>query len=306
MGQRLSNRDTIAYRLTELLRRLNEGQRLDPQALAQEFGVNLRTLQRDLNERLAFLDLDKSDGLYRVSGPRLGLLTPADVERFARVAGLQGLHPRLGTELLRDLLDSRLQDLQIRGHQYEDLSGREDDFRQLRQAIGNRHPISFRYRKLDAEKRVESIEPYQLVNQNGIWYLAALDAGALKSYAFTKISALLVDRERRFEPDPTVVRTLEQEDSIWLNLRKTEVVLKIGGEAADYFRRRKLIDGQKIEKELADGGLLVSCLIAHPNQILPTVRYWLPHVRVISPEGLQADLEQQLRHYLGLDSPARA
>ena len=294
-----SNRDTIAYRLTELLRRLNEGQRLDPHALAQEFEVNLRTIQRDLNERLAFLDLDKSDGLYQVAGARLGLLTARDVERFARVAGLQGLHPRLGTELLRDLLDSRMQSLQIRGHQYEDMSGHESAFRQLKQAIERRHPISFRYRKPDGEKLVEAIEPYQLVNQNGIWYLAACDRGALKSYAFTKISALLVDADQQFQPDPDVVRTLEREDSIWLNLKKTEVVLKIGHEAADYFRRRKLIDGQKIEKELADGGLLVSCLIAHPNQILPIVRYWLPNIRVISPEGLQDELEQQLKGYLG-------
>jgi hypothetical protein len=52
-----STRYTIAYRLTELLRRLNEGERLDPQALARKFEVNLRTIQRDLNERLAFLDL---------------------------------------------------------------------------------------------------------------------------------------------------------------------------------------------------------------------------------------------------------
>ena len=293
-----STRDTIAYRLTELLRRLNEGQRLDPQALALEFSVNLRTIQRDLNERLAFLDLDKSDGLYQVAGARLGLLTPRDIERFARVAGLQGLHPRLGTELLRDLLDSRAQSLQIRGHQYEDLSGREDSFRQLKQAIEHRHPISFRYRKPDGEKLVEAIEPYKLVNQNGIWYLAACDRGALKSYAFTKISALLVTEDSQFEPGPDVVRTLEQEDSIWLNLKKTEVVLKIGSEAADYFRRRKLIASQKIEKELADGGLLVSCLIAHPNQILPIVRYWLPNIRVISPERLQGELEHQLKHYL--------
>ena len=295
-----SNRDTIAYRLTELLRRLNEGQRLDPHALAQEFEVNLRTIQRDLNERLAFLDLDKSDGLYQVAGARLGLLTAHDVERFARVAGLQGLHPRLGTELLRDLLDSRAQSLQIRGHQYEDLSGRENAFRQLKQAIECRHPVSFRYRKPEGEKIVGAIEPYKLVNQNGIWYLAASDAGALKSYSFTKISGLLVDAVSIFEPDPAMVRTLEQEDSIWLNLKKSEIVLKINPEAADYFRRRKLLDGQRIEKELTDGGLLVSCLIAHPNQILPTVRYWLPNIRVISPEGLQAELEQQLQAYLGL------
>ncbi len=299
MAHSQSNRDTIAYRLAELLRRLNEGHRLDPQALTLEFGVNLRTIQRDLNERLAFLELEKSEGLYRISGARLGLLTPGDVERFASIAGLQGLHPRLGTELLRDLLDSRLQSLQIRGYHYEDLSGREDAFRQLKQAIERHHPVSFRYRKSCGEKLVEALQPYKLVNQNGIWYLAACDTGALKSYSFTKISALFIDAANQFDPDPTVIRTLAQEDSIWLNLKKTEVVLKIRSEAADYFRRRKLIDGQKIEKELADGGLLVSCLIAHPNQILPTVRYWLPNIRIINPEGLQAELEQQLSNYLG-------
>lgn len=293
-----SKQDTIARRLAELLRRLNKGEKLDPHALAQDFRVNLRTIQRDLNHRLAFLGLDKSEGLYRISGPRLGLLTKQDIERFASVAGLQGLHPKLGSELLTDLLDSRLQSLQIRGHQYEDLSGREDAFRQLKQAIERRQRVSFRYHKQDGEKLVERLEPYKLVNQNGIWYLAASDAGALKSYTFTKISALFIDPDSQFEPDPTMASTLAQEDSIWLNLRKTEVVLKINREVADYFRRRKLIDGQKIEKELADGGLLVSCLIAHPNQILPTVRYWLPNVRIISPEGLQGELEQQLKQYL--------
>ena len=299
MAAQTDSQQTIAFRLSELLRRLNEGHRLDPQALAQEFGVNLRTIQRDLNERLAFLELEKQDGQYKVSGPRLGLLTQQDVERFASVAGLQGLHPRLGSELLKDLLDSRLQSLQIRGHQYEDLSGREDSFRQLKQAIEQRRSVSFRYQKPEGEKIVSGLQPYKLVNQNGIWYLAASDAGALKSYTFTKISGLLVE-DSRFEPDPVVLRTLAQEDSIWLNFRKTEVVFKVASAAAGYFQRRKLVDGQKIEKALEDGGLLVSCPIAHPDQILPTLRYWLPHVRVISPEGLQQQLEKQLRDYLGV------
>ena len=60
MAAQTDPQETIAYRLSELLRRLNEGQKLDPHALTQEFGVNLRTIQRDLNERLAFLELEKS------------------------------------------------------------------------------------------------------------------------------------------------------------------------------------------------------------------------------------------------------
>ena len=81
-------------------------------------------------------------------------------------------------------------------------------------------------------------------------------------------------------------------------VKKAEVVLKVTREVASYFKRRKLIANQVIEKELEDGGLIVSCKVAHPNQILPIVRYWLPQVRIISPEGLQADLEAQLQAYL--------
>lgn len=40
--------------------KLNQGELLDPQALADEFGVNLRTIQRDLNVRFACLQLIKT------------------------------------------------------------------------------------------------------------------------------------------------------------------------------------------------------------------------------------------------------
>lgn len=292
--------ESIAPRLIEIIRLLHQGEGLLPKALVAQFGVDARTIQRDLNERLAFLDLEKKDGLYKVNQIRLGVLTRADIERFADLAGLHGLHPRLTTEFLRDLLDAKVQSaLQVRGHNYEDLSGKEQLFSQLKQAINGHRSIGFQYTKPEGSKMVDGAQPYRLVNQDGVWYLAALDAGKLKSYAFSKIDRLLVSTET-FKPDAEVVQKVNEEDSIWLNLNKTEVILKVAPAAADYFRRRKLIGGQKTVKELEDGGLIVSGLIAHPNQILPIVRYWLPNVRVISPEGLQTELEQQLRTYLGV------
>ena len=45
--------DTLVYRLSEVLTKLNQGDSLDPKALADEFGVNRRTIQRDLNVRFA-------------------------------------------------------------------------------------------------------------------------------------------------------------------------------------------------------------------------------------------------------------
>ena len=290
----------IAYRLTEIIRMLNEGRKLAPQELSDMFATPIRTIQRDLNERLAFLELIKKDGCYTLSGPRLGTLNIKDIERFATLAGLQGLHPRLSTDFLRDILESRLeQSTLVRGHNYEDISGKEPLFAQLRQAITAHHPIGFEYTKPEGSKMVEAAQPYRLVNQDGVWYLAAMDDGKLKSYALSKMDRLLVSPDT-FKPDSDVTQKVSEEDSIWLNLNKTEVVLKVAPAAADYFQRRKLIGGQKIVKQLEGGGLIVSGLIAHPNQILPIVRYWLPNVHVISPEGLQAELEQQLRSYLGV------
>lgn len=290
---------TVAFRLTSLLRRLNEGKKLHPEALAEEFSVSLRTIQRDLNEKLAFLELENKDGYFAVNPTRLGLLSMKDMERFAELAGLEGLHPRLSTELLQDLLNTRLQNaLLVRGPNYEDLSGFELQFSQLKEAIAHHCTVGFRYRKADGPKTVNDVQPYQLVNHDGIWYLAAMDAGQLKAYTFTKMEGLLLNHDHRFEPDADVIRKLDEEDSIWLNFIKTEVVLKIDREVASYFQRRKLIGGQKIVKALEDGGLIVSGQIAHPNQIWPTVREWLPHVRIISPEHLQTELDQQLRAYL--------
>ena len=51
--------DKTAVRLTQILIKLNNGEKLDPSQLAEEFKVSLRTIQRDLLERFAFLPLIK-------------------------------------------------------------------------------------------------------------------------------------------------------------------------------------------------------------------------------------------------------
>ena len=268
-----AHHDTLAYRLTQILVKLNQGKKLDPQELADEFGVNLRTIQRDLNERFAYLPLEKLNGRYHLDAAYLGKLSLRDVARFASLAGVRGLFPSLSDDFLRDIFDSRIQStLLVKGPHYEDLGDKEGSFGQLKQAILAHHVIAFEYQKNEGPKAYAAVQPYKLVNHDGIWYLAAKDGSKLKAYTFVKIDRLQV-LEATFTPDPAVNKTLAEEDDIWLNPLKTEVVLKIAREAAGYFRRRKLIANQVIEKELEDGGLLVSGKVAHPNQILPIVRY---------------------------------
>lgn len=60
----------------------------------------------------------------------------------------------------------------------------------------------------------------------------------------------------------------------------------------------KLTDKEFKIKELSDGGLLVSTKVSFDEEILKLVRYWIPHVKIISPTNLQEKLENILREYL--------
>lgn len=54
--------DRLASRLAILVSRLFMGETLSVRQLAQEFGVSERTVQRDLRERLRYIDTEYIDG----------------------------------------------------------------------------------------------------------------------------------------------------------------------------------------------------------------------------------------------------
>lgn len=77
----------------------------------------------------------------------------------------------------------------VQGHDYEDLAGKRQQFRDLEKAIVGKRQVAYAYQKTDGLKHYSAVSPYKLVNK-GIWYLAALDGEKLKSFCFSKISQL--------------------------------------------------------------------------------------------------------------------
>lgn len=295
----VANHDTLVRRLALILVKLNQGEKLVPQDLALEFGVNLRTIQRDINERFSYLPLEKLKGSYFLPPAFLGKLTLKDVDRFANLAGVKGLFPALSEDFLRELFDARIQStFLVKGHHYEDLRGREPDFKRLEQAIIARQTVVFNYGNNEIPKRYQ-VEPYRLVNNKGVWYLAARHEAKVKTFSFSKVESLDLCNHT-FIHDAEVDRALEIEDGVWFAEQTLEVVLKIDKSVAPYFSRRKLIANQVIEKQLADGGLILSAKVGHRNQVVPIVRYWIPNIRVISPDGLQEEIDTELRDYLSI------
>ena len=196
---------------------------------------------------------------------------------------------------LRELLDSRAQQIYCaKGYSFEDASQFKELFKIVGKAIQEHRQIGFVYK---GEPRL--VQPYRLIHHHGSWYLAAVRKNQLRTYRISHIQLTHSPHEYpQFIPDQNIVKLVEDDDSIWFGQDKQEIILSIDSLVAFYFKQRSILPEQQIVKELGDGGLLVSSKINHDMQLLPLIRFWIPHVAIISPAHLQNELEVGLKEYL--------
>ena len=296
MQKDFSKNEKVSYRLAEILTRLNSGEKLTVKGLAQDYETHPRTIFRDFNERLAFLPFEIEGDSYFLPASYLGKLNYQDIKNFAQISGIGSLYPKLDKSFLREILDSRANAVySAKGYFFEDASLFSDSLSVLKEAIRECRQIEFLYKN---ELRV--VQPYRIVHHHGCWYLAAVAQGTLRAYRLSRISQLKSLQEFAvFELDEAILKQLENEESIWFGQEKQEIILSVHGDVALHFKQRQLLPEQLVIKALDDGGLLISSKISHVTQILPLVRYWIPHLKIVNPESLQQQLEAELKGYLG-------
>lgn len=298
MAKNSERSEKLADRLATMLVMLDNGESLNLKELAIKFEVSERTLARDISRlKSAKLDLGLVSDLegeqkYRTTNKVFKL---KDIQKFAKISGAYGVYPELKPSFLKKLLADDQQGVyEAKGYAYEDASKLEKLLAMLSEAIEKNQQIGFLY---NAEPRV--VEPYRLIHHHGSWYLAAVRKGKLLTYRVSRITRSYQQHElSTFKPNPDILKQLEDEDSIWFGREKSEVILKVHADVVLHFMQRQLFPEQELVKTLEDGGILVSSKISHAMQLLPLVRYWIPHVEIISPESLQDELETGLKWYL--------
>ena len=289
--------ERLADRLANILTKLNMGHQLSIKDLASEFGVSTRTISRDFDRLNTYLPLlqDAENKRYYLEANYLGKIAPKDIRNFAQLSGISHLYPSLDMSFLRELLDSRAQQIYCaKGYSFEDASQFKELFKIVGKAIQEHRQIGFVYK---GEPRL--VQPYRLIHHHGSWYLAAVRKNQLRTYRISHIQLTHSPHEYpQFIPDQNIVKLVEDDDSIWFGQDKQEIILSIDSLVAFYFKQRSILPEQQIVKELGDGGLLVSSKINHDMQLLPLIRFWIPHVAIISPAHLQNELEVGLKEYI--------
>ena len=286
----------LALRLAEIIGMFNNGESVNTVELATKFNTSERTIYRDITDRLNFLQLIKSENRWRMDTQSIGTLSQKVIQNFAAISGIRDLYPTLDDSFLKSLMDSEQQSaFLIKPYNYESLSDQVSKqlFNKLEATITSRESVHFYYKAKD----YQSVQPYKLINYQGIWYLAAIDNGKLKTFHVSQIKSVWKTKEL-FKRDPKIEDQIKKDETIWFSDRKHEVVLKVNAEIASYFKRRQLIPEQEITKTCDDGSLIVTTRIADDKQILPIIKYWIPHVKIISPSSLNEHLRNDIKYYL--------
>lgn len=289
-----STGEKLAQRVSQILALLHQGDTINKRQLAQTFGVNVRTIERDLILRLQGFAERNDEGRWQLTPSARSTIPTSHLHGYAQLAGTQQLFPDPSLRFLLEQLQTPAPQraMQVQPTPQEDLRAQGPQapqaFAQLQHAIAQRHECRFAYKA-----KPRHAQPYRLIHKNGVWYLAAVEDGRLKNFSVALIADLQVDEASHFAPDPAHQDYINAKDDVWFTQQTTEVLLRVAPEVAHYFSRRALLPQQQ-QRPDADGSLLVATHINHTNQLLPVVRYWLPHVRIVKPQEWHEELIRSL------------
>ncbi|MFA6144998.1 MAG: WYL domain-containing protein [Sulfuricurvum sp.] len=296
--------DKILYRLIHILSRLNSGERLHLKTIADEFGVGVRTLQKDFNERLIMFPIqsDRSGYYWFERGYSLKENQLETEEMLIVILSLMPLHEsphlgQIGQNVIKKLFSRRIPNpFYIKTEGMEDIDIDSHLINTLEDAINGQWIV-----RIETREKSFTVEPYRIVNYDGIWYLFArdTDTGTLKTWLISKIRSINSLDHRHDTPIHQIDQMLEKTHTAWFEEGGDfEVVVEIDPSIAHYFELKKFLNSQEIIEKKDDGKLIVSFDVTSDEDVDNLIKAWLPHIKILSPEWLRTKIRDELKEYL--------
>ncbi|SGY81473.1 helix-turn-helix transcriptional regulator [Moritella viscosa] len=281
-----SKNEKLAKRLGTILARLNAGERLYLKDLEAEFNVHERTIWRDF-ERLSYLPLIREEGCYFLDMSSVRQQSSNNMNKFIHNMGLESLIPiklNMNNWQTNDVPTFLFKNVRI-----EDVSGFTDLFGLLITTISSLCLISFTYKG----KTLEQVQPYRLVNDRGIWYLAAVYQYNLHSFRIAYISQFQ-QSDVKYKPQSHIQDEIIRQGMQWLDIDKSDVLIQVDAHVAAHFLEGELLPNIQVLKEMDDGSLLISSQVTRLHDVMPILKSYMPHVEVLSPASLKHELIRDL------------
>ena len=293
-----SSYDKAMYRLVGILKKLNTKEKVTKEALAKEYNVSIRTIQKDINERLSrIFPIICERGVYRYKD-NFDLKKLINAEELVILEMLKSISKSFGANFemkatkMLDKFYKEDENFILSKMVMEDLDTHLEIVQSLQQAITDKKTVKFYYKK----SRIA--EPYKITIFEGFWYLYAKDRGdgRFKTFYIKDIKNLSVCNEN-FEIDKDKMEILKNAVNIWFepDSKPFKVTFYADKSIAKYFFRKSFFNSQKILENYSDGSIKFSIQATSKKAVLYEVKKWLPDLYILSPLSLQKEFISMLR-----------
>ena len=295
--------DKILTRLTVILSKLNDGEALSVKELAKEFNTSDRTIQRDFNERLASFPIYQENKKWKMQdGFKVEKTKSLEDEIVLDIIekiteGIGGAFSTKAHKLLSKIKNEDFNPIYTKLN-IEDISDKFTDIQILETAIKEKKEVTCSYNDEVHGVYKTTLQALKIVNYEGFWYLMALRDNILKKYYLKNISNPKMT-DIAFQTDNELETLLNDSISVWFQKDREPFEVKLFADklAAKYFQRRSL-PTQKIDSLNTDGTMEFIVTITHEMEILPIIKYWIPHIYVIEPKWIKEIIQKDLEEYI--------
>jgi len=296
--------DKTLTRLIGILTKLSNGETPTSKELAEEYNVSIRTIQKDIKERLHYYPIvkDKEHRYHFEYGYSLKRTTLTDDEMIFLNLALTQFEDVDDIDKVKESIYKKIINKNfyspyfIKQDDLEDLDIDSPFISQLEQIIEDKEVV-----KISFTNQTRELELYKIAAFDGFWYLLAKDIEEQKVKVFRLSDVKKVEKTGRYHhtPNSYIDGVLGRVHSAFFedgNLFDVEV--KVYKEIAIYFKKREFLESQEILEEYADGSLRLKFSVSHDEDIDNIIKSWLPHIEVLKPQRYREKLLNELKSYI--------
>ena len=303
-------------RLLYILNKLDRKEKVRVKDLAEELGVSERTIYRYINSLIDAgfpIYYDREKGTYAFEkGFSLSRALLKTEETLILALSRNFLEPAVGSKATTILkqIEQKIALASKNFTPFEEVFGIQgfyfspylfDLLKDLSTAIKEHQIVEIEYEYEPGEApEYREIEPYFVFYTGDFWYVQAWcrKKEGERTFALDKIrSWRLTDRYFLPKNEVTSVGKIQETFGPYIDAEKEEVVVHFSPEVRQYFLRRKWVKDQEC-KELQGGWLEVKFKVRGVHVFKHWLYRWLPYFKVISPEWLKEEIQEELKEAL--------
>jgi len=300
--------DKQVFRLFSILNQLDSGNKVSTRDLSEQHNVSLRTVQRDIEllNSAGFLLASPAKGVHSfVDGFTLKKASLTS-EEASLLSFLYEIAKSLGTgfekscgNIIKKVIQKEYESpYYAKLPQGPGLKMENPFIKTLEDAICDQEKIQLTYEAAEGKKEYK-LGPLKIIYYEGFWYLLAQADGkkGIQKFRLEKIRDAEMLGES-FSPSGNLQSMLDESVNVWFSgKRDKKVLLKVDKEIASYFEQKTYFPMQKIKKRFKDGSLLIETMIGQDNEVIFTVKHWMPHIMILEPEELNGKIKKLIEEY---------